>query len=385
MLYLRLRLMLQSSVVFVTFFMMSGCASSYNELSSKNSYTYKLPKPLKKKELPKIKLDSQKVMLFNQKLQAYGLYSVNVELFPRPTNKLKGKMGESWYSSNVLKRPFYDSTFFFSKTKSKRFSIPYYKIKLETPMRVNNIYIYHDEKAYDSKGKKIALKPAQYRVKAQDNKGSLYTHSDMDTMTYGKEVAIDSDIMTIKKLQDAKGKPVDGLNVFSDKDFSEVYLAFDDLEYLSPTKFINVKKVPTIKVEGYSEKAAVFNALRTRSDKEYNEKLVREIGFKDKKLFRSIQKNVKGFKLPKDSLARLPIDVSIKYALRNHAKILKTGRYMAKSGSFKHLKSTFIIFDESSVYHPTTSVEVAKKTSKLKRGDINKNVKYKDLDFSKGI
>lgn len=391
MLFLQIKYIIKASVGALLLFILSGCVShksnSYvpvHNSSYQDIYTYKskqiskkshLIKPYKKKKKPKkivrpkkIILQKEKVKLFNQELEAYALQKTTVKVYPFPSNKLRGMMGKSWYKlssrGNPVNRLIDSNTFCFNKTSSRRFQTPYYKVIFDEPMKIKNIFIHHDEEAYNDKDVKIALKPSLYKLKVKNNTDKYYIYSKAESYSKYKITNYIKQNSTL----------VDGLNYSSSEFLPEIYIAFDDLQDLYSTSFINIKKAPTIEVEGYSIKSVVFNTLKTRNSKIYNEALVRQIFIKDKKLYRMIQKNVRKFILPRHSIARLPI-VGKKKIERKKEKRKK------KVKTKKKVKSIF--FDDSDViYHPSTGIKVSTHVKKLKTGYTKQNDDF--IDFSKG-
>ena len=322
-------------------------------------------------EEPKKSKKSEKITLFNQEFDMPEPIEIEARLYP--SNHLKGKIGYSWYEVIGQKREIDSSTFCFKETSSRRFQTPYYALKFPS-MTVKNILIYHTEEAYNDKNEHIKINPYLYEIKDKENMKSAYIFNrgdlyDINQLT--KYKALDNDII------------IDSLNLNLGKPLTQLFISFDDLQDMAPTKYIEIKKKPIFKIDGYSPELVVLNALKTRKDLNYNEKLVREVGFKDARLFRKIQKKVKTLKLPKSSVARLPQDVNIKYALKSHATILKTGRYLAKTGRYKHLK-TKSFFDSSYKYKSTHTVKVNGEKANIKKSTSeHKTAGF--MDFSEGI
>ena len=261
----------------ITILMMTACGGGQP--------TYKTYKELSAKKAPK------KIKLYKQEFDMPAPVSVSVKLYP--STHLKGNMGFSWYRFNNTDRTINYDSFCFSKTKSRRFPTPYYALKFPYPLIVSNVLVYHNELAFNDKKQRVEISPNLYRIKDSETMKNPYLFSYEETNNF-------------EKYQDKKTKlRVDSLNLDSKKSLNQIFLTFDDLEAVSYTRYIDVKKKPTVKVEGYSVEKVVFHALRTRNDKIYNEALVREISLKNKNLFRKIQRNVKSFKLPKKSIARV--------------------------------------------------------------------------------
>jgi hypothetical protein len=359
----------------------SGCATktrSYEPRSDKprtNKTTTHHTQSVKKQD-HSIPTETKTVTLFNQELSYSALQTAKVKLYPYHSKHLKGKLYYSWYSIPKIRRSQDYHTFCFSKTSSKRFSTPYYKVMFSEPTKIDQIYIFHTEKAYDDRGKKISIEPALYKVKQDPNTHSFlpYTANNYD------------DITTIKKFVE-KGIKVDGINWWTNKKeyVKEIYISIDDLQNMNLTKYVNITKTPTIKVAGYSVKSVVFDTLKQRKSLQENESLVKTIFQTDSKLFRAIQKNRNSFKLPKKSYAKLPLDIDISYARKYYAKIIKTGRYMDKNGRYKHTKRANSFFDTSGTYKSTLSVKVKGEKVKtvIKSGSAHKSSSF--IDFSKGI
>ena len=341
--------------------LLAGCGSSNLK-----------PKPYndsKKKEKEKIKL-------FNQEFEMpSSSTTATVKLYP--ATQLKGKKGDSWYDWDSINRTTNNQTYYFSETTSKRFPMPYFAVKFKSPMIISAILIYRDEVAYNDKGNKITLNPNLYLVKDKKSNKSMDWGA-----PYSKTNQYHHNKVT-ENVDMSNNIKYDHLNYWSKKPLKNIYIAIDDLSGIQSTKYIDLKKNPTIKVEGYSIQGVVISALKTRTDKDYNEELVREVGFKDTKLFRSIQKDAKNLNLPKSSIAHLPKDVNIKYALKNHAKIIKTERYLATNGKYKSFK-TKAIFDSSYKYNPNHKIKVTgKKATMKKTKSSHQTADY--IDFSQGI
>ncbi len=335
---------------------------------------YRIPKPsdvqvFKKTEKPK---KPEKITLFNQEFNMPEPVEVKVSLYP--SNTLKGKMNYSWYTIGSHPRKINSQTFCFSETSSRRFQTPYYALKFPSKMIIKNVLIYHTEEAYNDKKEAIKINPYLYMVKDRENMETFYLYNRNELYETNK----------VTKFVDVNTNTnIDAINYYSNEPIKQLFIAFDDLQDMAPTKYIEIKKKPIFKIDGYSPELVVLHALKTRKDLDYNEKLVREVGFKDARLFRKIQKKVKTLKLPKASVARLPQDVDIKYALKSHATILKTGRYLSKTGRYKHLK-TKSFFDSSYKYKSTHTVKVNGEKANMKKSTSeHKTAGF--MDFSEGI
>lgn len=314
----------------------------------------------------------KKITLYNQEFDMPKPVEVDVRLYP--STHLKGKMGESWYEFTDIGRKIYSNTFCFLETGSRRFQTPYYALKFKYPMIVSNVVIFHTEEAYNDKGKQIHINPALYKIRDKEWMKSSYVFS---RASYSEKNHITSYTDTNSTLK------IDSLNFHKPKPLKQIFLAFDDIQNLKKTSSIDIKKNPIIKIEGYSVEAVVMNALRTRKDTAYNEKLVREVGFKNVRLFRTIQKNVKKLKLPKSSVARLPQDINIKYALKNHAKILKTERYLDKHGRYKSYRVSSI-FNNSYKYKSNLKVKVGGEKATIKKSS-SEHQTAGFIEFDEGI
>ena len=356
--YLRTEDIIKAILLIAIFLTFSGCASrSYSPTTNKVESE-------KKKEI---------IKLFNQE---FDYPKEQISITPRlyPSTHLKGKMGHSFYKWDDVPRDISSSTFCFKKTGSRRFDVPYYAVKFKYPIVIKNILIYHTEEAYDDRGQKIAIRPALYCIKDKERSEGSYVFSKANYGYY---------YQATESIDKKSGVRVDSLNFDRDKPLKQIFLAFDDLQDLSSTSYINLKKKPMIKIEGYSVEAVVLNALKTREDREYNEKLVREVGFKNTRLFRLIQKNANKCKLPKSSVAYLPRDINVNYALKNHAKIIKTGRYLASNGKYKHYKAK-TLFDSSYKYNSKHRVKVTGEKATIKKSSSShKTAGF--IDFSEGI
>jgi len=353
---LTINLILKTAILGLALLIITGCGS---------------PKPSDVQVFTKPK-KPEKITLFNQEFDMPEPVAVEAKLYPSKT--LKGKMNYSWYSYDNLRREIGYETFCFLETSSRRFQIPYYALKFPSKMIINNVLIYHTEEAYNDKKKPIKINPYLYEIKDKENMKDGYAYSRKDLYRTNK---------LTKYIDTATSVKIDSLNFNSQKPLTQLFVAFDDLQDMAPTKYIEIKKKPIFKIDGYSPELVVLHALKTRKDLNYNEKLVREVGFKDARLFRKIQKKVKTLKLPKSSVARLPQDVNIKYALKNHATILKTGRYLAKTGRYKHLK-TQSFFNSSYTYKSTHTVKVNGEEASMKKSTSeHKTAGF--MDFSEGI
>ena len=134
------------------------------------------------------------------------------------------------------------------------------------------------------------------------------------------------------------------------------------------------------------EEKVILENLKTRKNENDNEELLKEIAIKNKDLFRIIQQNSKSLYLKEDSFAFLPIDVSIEYAFKNYATIVKTGRYKAENGDYKKFKTndTFIKNDTVITYKPSTRVQINGSNVEIRKVP-KKRVQAKYIDFSGGI
>ena len=357
---------LKIAILGLALLVMTGCGSSY-----------RMPKPSDIQVFKKSE-KTEKITLFNQEFDMPEPIEAEVKLYP--SNKLKGGMADGSVGENqamlIMKKATKSlklDSFKFSKTTSRRFNIPYYALNFP-PMIIKSIQIYHTEKAYNNNKQLVEINPYIYKLKDKDYTKSYYLFSRRNLHT-------ENQVTKYKDL--STGIKIDSLNYHSSKPIKQLFIAFDDLQDMAPTTYIEIKKKPIFKIDGYSPELVVLHALKTRKDLDYNEKLVREVGFKDARLFRKIQKKVKTLKLPKSSVARLPQDVNIKYALKNHATILKTGRYLAKTGQYKHFK-TKSFFDSSYKYKSTHTVKVnGEKASMKKSTSEHKTAGF--MDFSEGI
>ena len=351
---------LKISILGIVLLVVTGCGSSYHMPKPSDVQVFKKPEK------------AEKITLFNQEFEMPEPMEVKVRLYP--SNTLKGKMNDSWYYIDGHPRKINDTTFCFSQTSSRRFQVPYYALKFPSKMIIKNVLIYHTEEAYNDKKEAIKINPYLYKVKDRENMKTyaLFNRNELyETNQVTKFVDVNS------------STNIDAINYYSNKPIKQLFIAFDDLQDMTPTKYIRIKKKPIFKIDGYSPELVVLYALKTRKDLDHNEKLVREVGFKDARLFRKIQKKVKTLKLPKASVARLPQDVNIKYALKNHATILKTGRYLAKTGRYKHFK-TKSFFNSSYKYKSTHTVKVTGKKASIKKSTSeHKTAGF--MDFSQGI
>jgi hypothetical protein len=351
---------LKIAILGLVLFIITGCGSRYH-----------IPKPSDVQVFKKAE-KTEKITLFNQEFDMPEPVVIKSKLYP--SNKLKGKINDSWYYIDGHPRKINYKTFCFSQTSSRRFQVPYYALKFPSKMIINNVYIYHTEEAYNDKKESIKINPYLYKTKDRENMKTyaLFNRNELyETNKVTKFIDVNS------------STNIDAINYYSTTPIKQLFIAFDDLQDMAPTKYIVIKKKPIFKIDGYSPELVVLAALKTRKDLDYNEKLVREVGFKDAQLFRKIQRKVRTLNLPKSSVARLPQDVNIKYALRNHATILKTGRYLAKTGRYKHIK-TKSFFDSSYKYKSTHTVKVnGKKASMKKSTSEHKTAGF--IDLSQGI
>ena len=351
---------LKTAILGLALLVITGCGSSY-----------RMPKPSDVQVFEKPK-KAEKIKLFNQEFDMPEPVVVKAKLYP--SNKLKGKMNDSWYYIDGHPRKINSKTFCFSQTSSRRFQVPYYALKFPSKMIINNVFIYHTEEAYNDKKESIKINPYLYKTKDRENMKTyaLFNRNELyETNKVTKFVDVNS------------STNIDAINYYSNEPIKQLFIAFDDLQDMAPTKYIKIKKKPIFKIDGYSPELVVLNALKKRKDLNYNEKLVREVGFKDARLFRKIQQKVRTLKLPKASVARLPQDVNIKYALKNHATILKTGRYLAKTGKYKHFK-TKSFFDNSYKYKSTHTVKVNGEKASMKKSTSEHKIAG-FMDFSEGI
>lgn len=354
----------------------SACSTlhdrAYKDIQSKMSklginMNNEKPKATKYKEKK-----AGKITLYNQEFDMPKPIKVDVRLYP--STHLKGKMGESWYHFSNTDRKIHQDSFCFSETQSRRFQVPYYALKFKYPMIVSHVLIFHTEEGYNDTGKSIQIDPALYMIKDKEGSKAAYIYS---KGSYNEKDQITSYTDKNSSIR------IDSIQYDEEKPLKQIFLAFDDLQNLENTRHINIKKKPIIKIDGYSIESVVIDALKTRTDKEYNEKLVREVGFKNARLFRTIQKNVKKLKLPKSSIARLPQDINIKYALKNHAKILKTERYLDKYGRYKSYRVSSM-FNNSYKYKSNLKVKVGGKKVTIKKSS-SEHQTAGFIEFDEGI
>ena len=143
---------------------------------------------------------------------------------------------------------------------------------------------------------------------------------------------------------------------------------------------LNSKDI-NIYINGYDKEKIVFKALKERNDTELNEELIREVSLKNNSLFRKIQVHNKEYNLIKYSIAKLPRDVDVRYALKNYSDILKKQHYKTTSGKYKN----FIIKIEQNKNNEN-QIKVSKDENiKINKTDKRDNTKRKYIDLSQGI
>ena len=130
---------------------------------------------------------------------------------------------------------------------------------------------------------------------------------------------------------------------------------------------------------GFDDEVVTYT-LRNRQDKDDNELLMRRISKDNVTFFYRLREYSDDYILPGYSIARLPHDADLGYARKNSSKIIQTGRYLTKSGTYKVVKMK--LDDEKIAGH---SVDTKIKTSKPKRdeGELKSQDGY--IDFSGGI
>ena len=240
---------------------------------------------------------------------------------------------------------------------------PYLKVIFDKPTYISKLLVYQTQVIVDDKGEKVLLYPRKYKIKLDDQ-----NLSDLNTSYY-------YDPQTLVE--------IDELNISSNVPHRSLSLAFSDFFNIQENEKLHLKKHPSLKIYGYIVQNLVFNALSTREDKILNESLVTAIAEQDEELFREIQKSASSFKLPDNSLADLPQDVDLKYALKHHQKIFKSNRYKSVNGKYKRLHKREN-FDSSYTYKSSHKVKIHGTKVKVKR--TAKKHKVADyIDFSEGL
>lgn len=241
---------------------------------------------------------------------------------------------------------------------------PYVKVLFDKPTYIAKLLVYQTQIIFDGEGGKILLYPRSYKIKIDnDNLRDFNASYYYDTQTLVE---------------------IDELNISSNVPHMSLSLAFSDLVNIQEGEELpHIKKYPTLKIDGYVVQDLVFHTLRTREDKTLNEALVKTIAAENEELFRKIQKSTESFKLPDDSLANLPQDVDLRYALKHQQKIFKSNRYKSVNGKYKkvHARKNF---DSSYTYKSSHKVKIHGKKVKVKK--TAKKHKVADyIDFSEGI
>lgn len=240
---------------------------------------------------------------------------------------------------------------------------PYVKVIFDKPTYVSKLLVYQTQVIVDEEGQKLLLYPRKYKIRLDDQ-----NVSDLNTSYY-------YDTQTLVK--------IDELNISSNVPHRSLSLAFSDFFNMQEKEKLHLKKYPSLKIDGYVVQNLVFNALSTREDKTLNESLVKAIAQENENLFREIQKSVQSFQLPDNSLADLPQDVDLRYALKHHQKIFKSNRYKSVNGKYKRLNKREN-FDSSYTYKSSHKVKIHGKKVKVKR--TAKKHKVADyIDFSEGL
>ena len=171
------------------------------------------------------------------------------------------------------------------------------------------------------------------------------------------------------------------------KKVRKIYCSIDNYrdDTAATPGYVELESDYSFSFKGLSEEAIVVGNLQKRQDKTLNENLIRQIAIDNPQLFRYVQKFHKTFHVSRTSLAHLPKDVSISYALKHSADIYKTGRYKDRNNRHKKWNNSKRRLGTSNTkYHSKHKVKVTgKSTVKIKKSHKKKTSKY--IDFSQGI
>ena len=240
---------------------------------------------------------------------------------------------------------------------------PFVEVAFDKPTYISKLLIYQTQEIVDEEGEKVALYPRSYTLQIDDNNASEFKPA----YYYDAQTLVEIDELNISSNTPHKGLSF-ALSAFTKKEKDDK---------------LHIQKYPTLKIDGFVVEDLVFHALSTREDKPYNEALVLEIAKQNEVLFRKIQKNVQIFNLPDDSLAKLPQDVDLRYALKNHKKILKANRYKSINGTYKRVQKQKN-FDANYTYKSSHKVKISGKKVKV-RHTAKKHKVADYIDFSEGI
>ena len=240
---------------------------------------------------------------------------------------------------------------------------PYVKVLFDKPTYILKLLIYQTQEIIDEDGEKVELYPRSYAIQIDDNNESEFN----PTYFYDAQTLVE----------------IDEINISSTTPHKSLSFTLSDFIKKEKNSKLRIQKYPTLKIDGYVVEDLVFNALSTREDKVLNEALVQEIAREDEALFRNIQKNPQAFNLPSNSLAQLPQDVDLRYALKNHKKILKANRYKSTDGTYKRVQEQKN-FDSNYTYKSSHKVKISGKKVKVK-STAKKHKVAEYIDFSEGL
>lgn len=277
------------------------------------------------------------------------------------------------------------------KSKTKIF----YKIKFDYPVKIKELQFYIPKFMINQYEEDLT--PITYKLCFNHKKCHFYGFDDNLNPVGSLNDQYDR-YARPKYVKDQFSKQ----NLFKlDQTIKELYFSIDnyllDLDNISVTEHRdsvrnNNKSTITyandfiFDYDGSSDECIVTENLRTRKDKKLNEDLIRNIALKDEKLFRYIQKNHKKINVSSVSLAHLPEDVSIRYALKHSATIYKSGRYKNKYGKYKKMHSSRYKFSKKGIKYSSKHKVSVKGTSKVKiKKSSHKRKKSHYIDFSQGI
>jgi hypothetical protein len=345
------------------------------------------------------------VHLFNQDLNNY----VDEDIFPSKTENIDANIKTLVYQKENPKAL---SKVEYIKISEKK--KPIYRIKLDYPMKLTDIKIEFFNK-FKVSGEEIFLEPHDLTLclnKKCTKYGSFSEYSPMNL--YSKKMPLKFSKRRYKeeptykhsKSDDGEWRTTQRLYTpkeFINKEIREIYISMNwfrkvDLSDIKNSKNKITFSMPKIDIYIDGKHNTIYDVvlknLKRRDDKSLNEELVREVGKKDIKLFRIIQKNAKKFKLPKKSIAFLPLDVSVHYALKNQDSILKTGKYLSFKGDYKYIKKKSVVKKSvvkkikikatSQKEKVTHKIKVAGEEVTIKKSSVSYK-KAEFLDFSQGL
>lgn len=105
-----------------------------------------------------------------------------------------------------------------------------------------------------------------------------------------------------------------------------------------PTE-VTPHKIEIYALSGDDVYELIEKTLKTREDKEKNEKLIRALALNDHGFYESLYRQKKSLVLPSQSITVLPIDAEPKYAISNYDTIMNSGKYKTMKGSIEKIST----------------------------------------------